>query len=169
MLNDWDGIYWFCYDRGAMQKVEDFPPRSWFDLSVDPVKVITVRTTAFDAVATGGAAAVESLTAAADTGEANRAMLQLATDAESAVRGFRLTGRTEFLAPYERGVRLYPVELLRARTGFDAWLFGPWLGASQDLSRELSRAVGVSVRSRICCRSTGSATRRSRRSAPTSP
>ena len=35
--------------------------------SADAVKVVTVRTTAFDAVATGGAAAVESLTAAADT------------------------------------------------------------------------------------------------------
>ena len=37
--------------------------------STDAVKVITVRTTAFDAVATGGAAAVESLTAAADTAQ----------------------------------------------------------------------------------------------------
>ena len=37
--------------------------------SADAVKVITVRTTAFDAVATGGAAAVESLTAAADTAQ----------------------------------------------------------------------------------------------------
>ncbi len=35
----------------------------------DAVKVITVRTTAFDAVATGGAAAVESLAAAADTAQ----------------------------------------------------------------------------------------------------
>ena len=37
--------------------------------STDAVKVITVRSTAFDAVATGGAAAVESLTAAADTAQ----------------------------------------------------------------------------------------------------
>ena len=37
--------------------------------STDAVKVITVRTTAFDAVATGGAAALESLTAAADTAQ----------------------------------------------------------------------------------------------------
>lgn len=36
--------------------------------SQDPVKVITVRTTAFDPVATGAAAPVESLAAAADTG-----------------------------------------------------------------------------------------------------
>ncbi|MFV5213931.1 electron transfer flavoprotein subunit alpha/FixB family protein [Azonexus caeni] len=36
--------------------------------SQDPVKVITVRTTAFDPVATGAAASVESLAAAADTG-----------------------------------------------------------------------------------------------------
>jgi len=37
--------------------------------SADAVKVVTVRTTAFDAVATGGAAAVESLAAAADTAQ----------------------------------------------------------------------------------------------------
>ena len=37
--------------------------------STDAVKVITVRTTAFDAVATGGAAAVETLAAAADTAQ----------------------------------------------------------------------------------------------------
>lgn len=37
--------------------------------SADSVKVITVRTTAFDAVATGGSAAVEALAAAADTAQ----------------------------------------------------------------------------------------------------
>eukprot|EP00825_Cyclidium_porcatum_P019819 TRINITY_DN2270_c0_g1_i2.p2 TRINITY_DN2270_c0_g1~~TRINITY_DN2270_c0_g1_i2.p2 ORF type:complete len:533 (+),score=114.62 TRINITY_DN2270_c0_g1_i2:1184-2782(+) len=37
--------------------------------SADPVKVITVRTTAFDAVAAGGAAAVENIAAAADTAQ----------------------------------------------------------------------------------------------------
>ncbi|RJF96291.1 electron transfer flavoprotein subunit alpha/FixB family protein [Noviherbaspirillum saxi] len=37
--------------------------------SADPVKVITVRTTGFDAAATGGNAAVETLTAAADAGK----------------------------------------------------------------------------------------------------
>ncbi|WP_371325045.1 FAD-binding protein [Dechloromonas sp. ZY10] len=37
--------------------------------SADAVKVITVRTTAFDAVATGGAAAVDALGAAADTAQ----------------------------------------------------------------------------------------------------
>ncbi len=37
--------------------------------SADAVKVITVRTTAFDAVATGGAAAVEALAAAGDTAQ----------------------------------------------------------------------------------------------------
>lgn len=42
MLNDWDGIYWFCYNRGAMQKTDKFPPRSWFDMSVDPVKVTQI-------------------------------------------------------------------------------------------------------------------------------
>ncbi len=37
--------------------------------SADPVKVVTVRSTAFDAVGTGGAAAVESIAAAADTAQ----------------------------------------------------------------------------------------------------
>ena len=37
--------------------------------SADPVKVITVRTTGFDAAATGGNAAVETIGAAADTGK----------------------------------------------------------------------------------------------------
>jgi electron transfer flavoprotein alpha subunit len=37
--------------------------------SVDAVKVVTVRTTAFDAVAGGGAAAVEQIAAAADTAQ----------------------------------------------------------------------------------------------------
>ena len=37
--------------------------------SADAVKVITVRTTAFDAVATGGSAAVEAIAAAADTAQ----------------------------------------------------------------------------------------------------
>ncbi len=36
--------------------------------STDPVKVITVRTTGFDAAALGGSAAVETITAAADAG-----------------------------------------------------------------------------------------------------
>jgi electron transfer flavoprotein alpha subunit len=36
--------------------------------SADPIKVITVRTTAFDAVATGGSAAIESISATADSG-----------------------------------------------------------------------------------------------------
>ena len=38
--------------------------------SADPVKVITVRTTAFDAVAGGGSAQVENIAAAADTAQA---------------------------------------------------------------------------------------------------
>jgi len=37
--------------------------------SADPVKVITVRTTGFDAAATGGSAAVEALTPVADSGK----------------------------------------------------------------------------------------------------
>jgi electron transfer flavoprotein alpha subunit len=36
--------------------------------SADPIKVITVRTTAFDAVATGGSGAIESISATADSG-----------------------------------------------------------------------------------------------------
>jgi len=39
MFQDWDGIYWFCYNRGAMHKAEGIPARGWFDMSVDPVKV----------------------------------------------------------------------------------------------------------------------------------
>ena len=39
--------------------------------SADAVKVITVRTTAFDAVGNGGAAAVESIAAAADTAQSS--------------------------------------------------------------------------------------------------
>ncbi len=42
MLQDWDGIYWFCYDRGAMVKAEGFPEGTWFDMSVDPVKVTQI-------------------------------------------------------------------------------------------------------------------------------
>src|SRR5207237_3436649 len=37
--------------------------------SADPVKVITVRTTGFDAAAQGGSAAVETVEAAADAGK----------------------------------------------------------------------------------------------------
>src|SRR5258706_4913272 len=36
--------------------------------SKDPIKILTVRTTAFDAAGTGGTATVESITAAPDTG-----------------------------------------------------------------------------------------------------
>jgi CHASE3 domain sensor protein len=35
--------------------------------------------------------------------EANRAVLQFMTDAETGVRGFQLTGRREFLEPYDSG------------------------------------------------------------------
>jgi electron transfer flavoprotein alpha subunit len=37
--------------------------------SIDPIKVITVRTTGFDAAATGGSASIEQLTAVADSGK----------------------------------------------------------------------------------------------------
>jgi electron transfer flavoprotein alpha subunit len=39
--------------------------------SADPVKVITVRTTGFDAAAAGGSAAVENVTAAGDAGKSS--------------------------------------------------------------------------------------------------
>ncbi|MFC7517829.1 electron transfer flavoprotein subunit alpha/FixB family protein [Herbaspirillum sp. GCM10030257] len=46
--------------------------------SDDPVKVITVRTTGFDAAATGGSAAVETITAAADSGKSSFVSRELA-------------------------------------------------------------------------------------------
>jgi electron transfer flavoprotein alpha subunit len=46
--------------------------------SVDPVKVITVRTTGFDAAATGGSAAVETITAAGDFGKSSFVNRELA-------------------------------------------------------------------------------------------
>jgi two-component system, OmpR family, phosphate regulon sensor histidine kinase PhoR len=41
--------------------------------------------------------------------------LQLLTDAETGARGYQLTGQRPFLEPYQRGVRLYPVAVARAR------------------------------------------------------
>ena len=49
---------------------------------------------------------------------------------------------TSFERP-ERPARL--VELLKAHRGPDAWLFGPWLGVSQDLSSQLSSGAGLPV------------------------
>ena len=46
MLNGWDGIYWFCYNRGAIHKDRGFPVRSWFDMSVDPIKVTQIASCA---------------------------------------------------------------------------------------------------------------------------
>ena len=41
--------------------------------------------------------------------------LQLLTDAETGSRGYQLTGQRAFLEPYQRGLRLYPVAVARAR------------------------------------------------------
>ena len=70
--------------------------------SSDAVKVITVRTTAFDAAATGGSAAVESLTAAADAGKSHFEGSEIAkndrpelTAAKIIVSGGRALGSAE--------------------------------------------------------------------------
>ena len=46
--------------------------------SSDPIKVITVRTTGFDAAAAGGAAAIEAITAVADSGQSSFISRELA-------------------------------------------------------------------------------------------
>jgi anaerobic glycerol-3-phosphate dehydrogenase len=52
----------------------------------------------------------------------------------------------DFAASFERPERPgWLSELLKAHKGPDAWLFGPWLGVTQDLSSQLSSAVGVPV------------------------
>lgn len=52
----------------------------------------------------------------------------------------------DFAASFERPERPgWLIELLKAHKGPDAWLFGPWLGVTQDLSSQLSSAVGVPV------------------------
>ncbi|MBU3651557.1 MAG: electron transfer flavoprotein subunit alpha/FixB family protein [Limnohabitans sp.] len=70
--------------------------------SSDAVKVITVRTTAFDAAASGGSAAVESLTAAADAGKSHFEGSEIAkndrpelTAAKIIVSGGRALGSAE--------------------------------------------------------------------------
>ncbi len=43
LLHDWDGIYWFTYDRGPNAKASDgIHKNGWFDLSVDPVKMTAI-------------------------------------------------------------------------------------------------------------------------------
>jgi CHASE3 domain sensor protein len=59
--------------------------------------------------------------------EANRAVLQFMTDAETGVRGFQLTGRRQFLEPYDSG-------RAAAFTAFDALDTG---------DSEVQRLVGV--------------------------
>ena len=70
--------------------------------SVDAVKVITVRTTGFDAAAQGGSAAVESLAAAADSGKSSFLGNEIAkserpelTAAKIIVSGGRAMGSSE--------------------------------------------------------------------------
>lgn len=70
--------------------------------TADAVKVITVRTTAFDAAATGGSAAVESIAAAADSGKSSFVGSELAksdrpelTAAKIIVSGGRALGSSE--------------------------------------------------------------------------
>jgi electron transfer flavoprotein alpha subunit len=70
--------------------------------STDAVKVITVRTTGFDAAATGGSAAVESLTAVADSGKSSFVSREVAksdrpelTAAKIIVSGGRGMGSSE--------------------------------------------------------------------------
>jgi len=70
--------------------------------STDAIKVITVRTTGFDAAATGGSAAVESLTAVADSGKSSFVSREVAksdrpelTAAKIIVSGGRGMGSSE--------------------------------------------------------------------------
>jgi len=52
----------------------------------------------------------------------------------------------DFASSFERPERPgWLVELLKAHKGPDAWLFGPWLGITQDLSSQLSSGAGVPV------------------------
>jgi hypothetical protein len=52
----------------------------------------------------------------------------------------------DFASSFERPERPgWLVELLKAHKGPDAWLFGPWLGVTQDLSSQLSTGAGVPV------------------------
>ncbi len=39
MFQDWDGIYWFTWDNGKPSKDGGIPPRAFFTVSFDPVKV----------------------------------------------------------------------------------------------------------------------------------
>ena len=70
--------------------------------SLDPIKVITVRTTGFDAAGQGGSAAVESVAAAADTGMSSFLGSEIAksdrpelTAAKIIVSGGRALGSSE--------------------------------------------------------------------------
>ncbi|RYZ04986.1 MAG: FAD-binding protein [Myxococcales bacterium] len=52
----------------------------------------------------------------------------------------------DFAAGFERPERpAWLAEVLKAKAGPNAWLFGPWLGLTRSLAAELSRATGVPV------------------------
>ncbi|MGV3741662.1 MAG: electron transfer flavoprotein subunit alpha/FixB family protein [Burkholderiaceae bacterium] len=58
--------------------------------SADPVKVITVRTTNFDAAATGGSAAIENITAVADSGKSQFVSREMATSDRPELAGAKV-------------------------------------------------------------------------------
>jgi anaerobic glycerol-3-phosphate dehydrogenase len=58
----------------------------------------------------------------------------------------RRTSPYDFAASFERAERpAWLAEVLKAHSGPDAWLFGPWLGVRRELAAELSASSGVPV------------------------
>lgn len=123
--------------------------------SVDPVKVLTVRTTAFDAVeATGGSAPIEQVTAVEDTGvsrfvsrtvaESDRPEL---TAAKVIVSGGRGLGSQEDFALIERLAEKLGAAVGASRAAVDAgyapndWQVGQ---TGKVVAPELYIAVGIS-------------------------
>ncbi len=52
----------------------------------------------------------------------------------------------DFAASFERAERSgWLTEVLKAHAGPDAWLFGPWLGVTRELARELAASVRIPV------------------------
>jgi anaerobic glycerol-3-phosphate dehydrogenase len=62
-------------------------------------------------------------------------------------KGFqRRVSGYDFACSFERAERpAWLAEVLKAHAGPDAWLFGPWLGVTRHLARELTAATGVPV------------------------
>lgn len=54
-----------------------------------------------------------------DAQEANQSILQVLTDAETGIRGYQLTGRPEFLQPFDSGLTAYAESVRRAREAAD--------------------------------------------------